>query len=46
MMHVDFFLDLLDERFPHEEAERQLTTAVDWGRYVAGVGNESALGIL
>jgi NitT/TauT family transport system ATP-binding protein len=33
MMHVDFFLDLLDEHFPHEEAERQLTTAVDWGRY-------------
>jgi NitT/TauT family transport system ATP-binding protein len=32
-MGVDFFLDLLDEHYPHDEAERQLTTAVDWGRY-------------
>jgi NitT/TauT family transport system ATP-binding protein len=33
-MRVDFFLDLLDEHFPHEEAERLFTTAVDWGRHV------------
>jgi NitT/TauT family transport system ATP-binding protein len=33
MMRSDFFLDLLDEHFPHEEAERQFATAVDWGRY-------------
>jgi NitT/TauT family transport system ATP-binding protein len=32
-MSADFFLDLLDEHYPGEEAERQLTTAVDWGRY-------------
>jgi NitT/TauT family transport system ATP-binding protein len=32
-MSADFFLNLLDEHFPGEEAERQLTTAVDWGRY-------------
>ncbi|XGV98382.1 MAG: AAA-associated domain-containing protein [Leptolyngbya sp. BL-A-14] len=32
-MRADFFLDLLDEHFPHEEAERQFATAVDWGRY-------------
>jgi NitT/TauT family transport system ATP-binding protein len=32
-MGVDFFLDLLDEHYPHDESERQLTTAVDWGRY-------------
>ena len=32
-MRADFFLDLLDEYFPHEEAERQFATAVDWGRY-------------
>ncbi|MGH8063679.1 MAG: nitrate/sulfonate/bicarbonate ABC transporter ATP-binding protein [Candidatus Entotheonellia bacterium] len=32
-MGVDFFLDLLDEHYPREEAERQLSTAVDWGRY-------------
>jgi NitT/TauT family transport system ATP-binding protein len=32
-MSADFFLDLLDEHFPGEEAKRQLTTAIDWGRY-------------
>ena len=32
-MRADFFLDLLDEHFPHVEAERQFATAVDWGRY-------------
>lgn len=32
-MRADFFLDLWDEHFPHSEAERQFTTAVDWGRY-------------
>lgn len=32
-MRADFFLDLLDEYYPHEEAGRQFATAVDWGRY-------------
>jgi NitT/TauT family transport system ATP-binding protein len=32
-MQADFFLDLLDEYYPYEEAERQFATAVDWGRY-------------
>lgn len=32
-MRADFFLDLLDDHFPHEEAERQFATGVDWGRY-------------
>ncbi len=32
-MRADFFIDLLDEYYPHEEAERQFATAVDWGRY-------------
>lgn len=32
-MHEDFFLDLWDEHFPREEAQRQFETAVDWGRY-------------
>ena len=32
-MRADFFMDLLDEHFPPEEAERQFATAVDWGRY-------------
>ena len=29
----DFFLEIWDDYFPSEEAERQLNTAVDWGRY-------------
>lgn len=32
-MQADFFLDLLDEHFPHAETARQFATAVDWGRY-------------
>jgi NitT/TauT family transport system ATP-binding protein len=32
-MRSDFFLDLLDEHFPHAEAERLFATAIDWGRY-------------
>jgi len=32
-MRSGFFLDLLDEFYPEEEAERQFQTAVDWGRY-------------
>lgn len=32
-MLADFFLDILDEHFPAEEAQRQFATAVDWGRY-------------
>ncbi|MEH1910451.1 MAG: nitrate/sulfonate/bicarbonate ABC transporter ATP-binding protein [Nostoc sp.] len=32
-MRADFFIDLLEEYYPHEEAERQFATAVDWGRY-------------
>jgi NitT/TauT family transport system ATP-binding protein len=32
-MPDDFFRDILDEHFSDEEAERQLETAVHWGRY-------------
>jgi NitT/TauT family transport system ATP-binding protein len=32
-MRADFFLGIWDDYFPQEEAERQLATAVDWGRY-------------
>ncbi len=32
-MDADFFLDVLDEHFPVDEARRQLETAVEWGRY-------------
>src|SRR6185437_11238360 len=30
---AEFFLDLLDEQFSEEECERQLDTAIAWGRY-------------
>jgi NitT/TauT family transport system ATP-binding protein len=29
----EFFIDILDEYFGHEQAVRQLETAIDWGRY-------------
>lgn len=32
-MRSDFFLGIWDDYFPIEEAERQLATTVDWGRY-------------
>lgn len=32
-MRADFFLDILDEYYPEDEAYRQFETAVDWGRY-------------
>ena len=32
-MRADFFVQIWNDYFPAEEAERQLSTAVDWGRY-------------
>jgi NitT/TauT family transport system ATP-binding protein len=29
----DFFLDMIDEQFSEEESQRQMETAVTWGRY-------------
>ena len=29
----EFFLDMLDEQFSDEESQRQIETAVTWGRY-------------
>ena len=29
----EFFLDMLDEQFSEEETQRQLDTAINWGRY-------------
>jgi NitT/TauT family transport system ATP-binding protein len=29
----DFFLDMIDEQFSEEESQRQIETAVTWGRY-------------
>jgi len=30
---LEFFRDVLDEHFPREEVQRQIETALDWGRY-------------
>jgi NitT/TauT family transport system ATP-binding protein len=32
-MRADFFLDILDEHYPAEEAKRQFATAIEWARY-------------
>ncbi|HTV57250.1 MAG TPA: AAA-associated domain-containing protein [Verrucomicrobiae bacterium] len=32
-MPLEFFRDVLDEHFPEEEANKQIETAVGWGRY-------------
>jgi NitT/TauT family transport system ATP-binding protein len=32
-MRADFFMGMLEEYYPRNEAERQFATAVDWGRY-------------
>jgi NitT/TauT family transport system ATP-binding protein len=32
-MRADFFLDILDEHYPADEAKRQFSTAVEWARY-------------
>lgn len=45
-MREDFFLDLWDEYFPREEAQRQFATAVDWGRYAELFEYDSAEGTL
>ena len=32
-MPLEFFRDILDEHFGREEVQRQIDTALDWGRY-------------
>ena len=32
-MPLEFFRDLLDERFAQQEVEKQIETALGWGRY-------------
>jgi NitT/TauT family transport system ATP-binding protein len=32
-MPLEFFRDLLREHFSHKETERQIETALNWGRY-------------
>jgi len=38
----EFFLDMLDEQFSEEESQRQLETAVAWGRYAEIFDYDSA----
>ena len=39
-------LDVLDEHYPEDEAERQFTTAVDWGRYAELFESDADDGLL
>ena len=32
-MPLEFFRDILDEHFAEDEVQRQLDTALNWGRY-------------
>jgi NitT/TauT family transport system ATP-binding protein len=32
-MPLEFFRDILDEHFPEQETQRQIETALNWGRY-------------
>ena len=32
-MPLEFFRDILDEHFSEEETQRQIDTALNWGRY-------------
>jgi NitT/TauT family transport system ATP-binding protein len=38
----EFFLDVLDEHFSEDEAQRQLETAINWGRYAELFDYDSA----
>jgi NitT/TauT family transport system ATP-binding protein len=42
----DFFRDVLDEHFSEDEAQRQLETAIHWGRYAEIFDYDSATGRL
>jgi len=39
---AEFFRDVLDERFSEQDAERQLQTAIEWGRYAEIFDYDSA----
>ncbi|HME82264.1 MAG TPA: nitrate/sulfonate/bicarbonate ABC transporter ATP-binding protein [Candidatus Eremiobacteraceae bacterium] len=45
-MRADFFLDLWDEYFPREDAQRQFATAVDWARYAELFEYDAAEGMV
>jgi NitT/TauT family transport system ATP-binding protein len=40
----EFFRDLLDEHFSQEESERQIETAVNWGRYAELFDRDASTG--
>jgi NitT/TauT family transport system ATP-binding protein len=42
----EFFRDLLDEQFSEEESQRQLETAIQWGRYAEIFDYDAATGKL
>jgi NitT/TauT family transport system ATP-binding protein len=43
---AEFFQDLLDEQFSEEESQRQLETAIQWGRYAEIFEYDAASGKL
>src|SRR5215469_4933212 len=45
-LSAEFFEDLLDEHFSQDEAQRQLETAVQWGRYAEIFDFDAATGKL
>jgi NitT/TauT family transport system ATP-binding protein len=45
-MREEFFLELLENHFTEEEAERQLETAIDWGRYAELFAYDDESGVL
>jgi NitT/TauT family transport system ATP-binding protein len=45
-LSAEFFQDLLDEHFSEDEAQRQLETAIQWGRYAEIFDYDAATGKL
>jgi NitT/TauT family transport system ATP-binding protein len=45
-MPAEFFHDLIDEHFSQDESQRQLETAIQWGRYAEIFDYDAATGKL
>jgi NitT/TauT family transport system ATP-binding protein len=45
-LSAEFFEDLLDEHFSQDESQRQLETAIQWGRYAEIFDFDAATGKL
>jgi NitT/TauT family transport system ATP-binding protein len=43
---AEFFHDLIDEHFSQDESQRQLETAIQWGRYAELFDYDAATGKL